>query len=118
MQAMQRKAFSCDSSIRSSARPARAARAVRCTAQLRKADVGAVLASGAALLAPAAQAAENISNVATADGSMVFAAGGGAAVVGLAALLVATDPQKRCAEGVRSRLSETRARGANGGYCR
>lgn len=98
MQYLQRKAFSADGSIRGMpTRHHRGSRPVQCLAQLRKGDVALSLATTAALLAPAASAAEQVSTVAGLDGSLTFAAGTGAAVVGLAALLVATDPQKRCA---------------------
>lgn len=45
---------------------------------------------------PMAQAAQPLQHLAEVDGAMTLAVGGSAAVAGLGALLVATDPQKRC----------------------
>jgi hypothetical protein len=59
-----------------------------------RAAAGAALAAAAALAAPAAHAAAEVSQLAEVDVSLAL--GGGAAVAGLGALLVATDPQKRC----------------------
>jgi magnesium-protoporphyrin O-methyltransferase len=51
------------------------------------------VAAAASLIAPAAQAAQEVMQLAEVD--VTLALGGGAAVAGLGALLVATDPQKR-----------------------
>ncbi|KIY99535.1 hypothetical protein MNEG_8423 [Monoraphidium neglectum] len=73
------------------------ARAVRCQAQQQRQAVRPEIAMGiaaaASLIAPAAQAAQEVMQLAEVD--VTLALGGGAAVAGLGALLVATDPQKR-----------------------
>lgn len=85
----------------------RVARAVRCQAQKQeqrclRSEIAAGLAAAACLIAPAAQAASETMQMAEIDGSVAVA--GGAAVAGLGALLVATDPQKRWVLLARSRL--------------
>ncbi|KAI8469849.1 MAG: magnesium protoporphyrin IX S-adenosyl methionine O-methyl transferase chloroplast precursor [Monoraphidium minutum] len=76
----------------------RVARAVRCQAQQQqrqglRPEIAAGIAAAASLVAPAAQAAQEVMQMAEVDVSLAL--GGGAAVAGLGALLVATDPQKR-----------------------
>jgi hypothetical protein len=78
-----------------------ARRPVACRASSER-QAAAAIAAGAcltALQAPAAHAAASIAQLAELDGSVTLAVGGGAAVMGLGALLVATDPQKRCGAG-------------------
>lgn len=76
-------------------------RVVRCHAQARPTDAPIKAAAGAAALSlattSATQAAEILSSASGVDGSLTFALGGGVAIAGLGALLVATDPQKRYA---------------------
>lgn len=77
-------------------------RVVRCHAQARPTDAPIKAAAGAAALSlattSATQAAEILSSASGVDGSLTFALGGGVAIAGLGALLVATDPQKRRSE--------------------
>lgn len=57
------------------------------------------ISTATALTAAAPAIAAEVANTAVAvDGSLSFAVGGGVAIAGLGALLVATDPQKRCAQ--------------------
>lgn len=78
----------------------RSRRALCCNAQSQHTNGTLKAASGAAALAllcsPTAHAAEIMSSANGLDGSLTFAVGGGVAIAGLGALLVATDPQKRC----------------------
>lgn len=62
-----------------------------------KRDAAALVATTAAAVSMAmpAQAAEIVNSTAAVDSSLSFAVGGGVAIAGLGALLVATDPQKR-----------------------
>ncbi|PNH09601.1 Magnesium-protoporphyrin O-methyltransferase [Tetrabaena socialis] len=95
MQCLNQKPFTA-------ARPVAARRAVRCSAHARPTDAALRAAAGAAVLSvastSAAQAAEVFSAASGVDASLTFAVGGGVAIAGLGALLVATDPQKRRAE--------------------
>jgi hypothetical protein len=76
-----------------------ATRKVACLAQAKPVQARVAEAAGviAALstAAPMAQAAELFNSANVDSSALTFAVGGGAAVVGLAGLLVATDPQKR-----------------------
>ncbi len=57
------------------------------------------LTTGGMLASPVAQAAEQLQQLAEADGgALTLAVGGSAAIAGLGALLVATDPQRRCVQ--------------------
>ncbi|GIL98429.1 hypothetical protein Vretimale_3811, partial [Volvox reticuliferus] len=75
---------------------------VRCHAKLRQSEGALLAATGAAVLAMSststAHATELLSSANGLDGSLTFAVGGGVAIAGLGALLVATDPQKRRTE--------------------
>jgi hypothetical protein len=96
LQGKTRPARAGSANVRSSS--SRVVRAVRCQAQQQQRGgrpeiVGAV-AAAANLLAPAvALAAQEAMQIGEVDVSIAL--GGGAAVAGLGALLVATDPQKR-----------------------
>ena len=75
---------------------------VRCSASAPRADRGMAavvtgLTSAFFVSAPAAHAATEALSVAGDAGSLTFLVGGGVAIAGLGAALVATDPQKRCA---------------------
>lgn len=81
-------------------RPSRAARSVACQAvqqpRNRLADASAFASAALVALAPAAQAAQVAAESAAVESvSVPLAVGGGAALAGLGALLVAADPQKR-----------------------
>lgn len=96
MQTRSFKAAGANAAANSS--KSRVARVVRCQAQqqqkvVRPEITAGTLASAAVLCAPAAQAAQEAMQIAEVD--VTLALGGGAAVAGLGALLMATDPQKR-----------------------
>jgi len=83
---------------RRTARP----RSVQCLAQQTKDNAvqqhiaAASLVAASCICAPIAQAAQDTAQLAGVDTSAVtFAVGGSAAIAGLGAMLVATDPQKR-----------------------
>ncbi|KXZ43318.1 hypothetical protein GPECTOR_94g640 [Gonium pectorale] len=93
MQCLNQKPFTAT-------RPAAASRrvAVRVHASTRQPEAVKIAAGAAALslaTTSAAQATEIFSSANGLDGSLTFAVGGGVAIAGLGALLVATDPQKR-----------------------
>lgn len=67
---------------------------IRCAANNRTAD-SASLAAALMSIAPAAHASELFSAANVDASSVTFAVGGGVAIAGLGAILVATDPQKR-----------------------
>lgn len=85
------KPFAAARAPRSVARPARAV-----AVHAHKAVDAAALAGLAAVVAPQAAQASELLSIADAS-SVTLAVGGGAAIAGLGALLVATDPQNRCA---------------------
>ncbi|GFR43554.1 hypothetical protein Agub_g4647, partial [Astrephomene gubernaculifera] len=97
MQCLNQKPFTSTRSAISGPR-----RVVRCNSHLRHSESGLKVAAGAtalsALATPAAHAAEIFSSANGLDGSLTLAVGGGVAIAGLGALLVATDPQKRRSE--------------------
>lgn len=91
MQGLNRKAFSGPShGTRRNTVVARAGK----QQQLNAVQLMVSTASALAVAAPV-QAAEQLASTAVADGSLPFAVGGGVAIAGLGALLMATDPQKR-----------------------
>ncbi|EFJ50872.1 magnesium protoporphyrin IX S-adenosyl methionine O-methyl transferase chloroplast precursor [Volvox carteri f. nagariensis] len=97
MQCLNQKPFTATRPVAKCAR-----RVIRCNAQSRQTDAVLKATAGAAALAFAststAHAAEILSSATGLDGSLTFAVGGGVAIAGLGALLVATDPQKRRTE--------------------
>ncbi len=78
----------------------RSRRAVPCKAHKGPVEAPHVVETVAAagivsLVAPVAAQAAEVANIADGSGSLTFAVGSGAAIAGLGALLIATDPQKR-----------------------
>lgn len=76
------------------------ARVVRCRAQqqpvhIKPEHIAAGVLAASCLCSSPALAAQNLQDLAEMNSTLTFAVGGGAAVAGLGALLVATDPQKR-----------------------
>ncbi|GFH10692.1 uncharacterized protein HaLaN_06051 [Haematococcus lacustris] len=97
MNALNRQPFTSHSS-RSAAAPRSRGLCVNCRAHQRPALNAAVAASAMLAIAPAVQAAEMFSSASADASSLTLAVGGGAAIAGLGALLIATDPQKRRSE--------------------
>jgi hypothetical protein len=101
MQALSQQTRGAKAAASAQQRSSRAqSRVVRCQAQrperqggLKPELAAAGLAAAACLCAPAAHAAQEVMQLAEVDVSLAI--GGSAAVAGLGALLVATDPQKR-----------------------
>lgn len=78
--------------------PIRRHQVTKCAAHPSRSDVVPLTAAIATLVssAPSVQAGELFNSAVTADtGALTFAVGSGAAIAGLGALLVATDPQNR-----------------------
>lgn len=95
MQCLNTKPFTSKAPVARAGRPARAL-AVRCSAQQKTNRVAQAAAVATVLAAaPAAQAAELFDSANVDAGTLTFAVGGGAAIAGLGALLIATDPQNR-----------------------
>lgn len=94
MQALQNKPFTTQAPRINRAH----ARKVVCQAskpvQTRIAEAAAVIAA-VSTSAPIAQASELFNSANVDSSTLTLAVGGGAAIAGLGALLVATDPQKR-----------------------
>lgn len=91
MQSLNSKTFA-KPAVRASARSS-----VRASVAKRSVVESAAAAAAVFAAAAPAHAAEVLSTTAMDGGSMTYAVGGLGAVAGLGALLVATDPQKRCA---------------------
>jgi hypothetical protein len=112
MQALNQRPFAGRSAAKAFTASGRSARPVARAQRNDRVAEAAALATTLLVAAPAAQAAELFANAANDASTLTFAAGGGAAIVGLGALLMATDPQSRCGvasgSGTRSHL-----RGAN-----
>jgi magnesium-protoporphyrin O-methyltransferase len=103
MFALQQKPFTAQAPRGVASRP-QPARVATAAVQPRVADA-ACLAGVLATVAPAAQAAELMQQAASLDtSSLTFAVGSGAAIAGLGALLVATDPQNRCVNAMLRRI--------------